>query len=122
MANSVNSYLGNSSVASCLYARMDAESQALRDQLRAWMQYLVAAHHHSQADAARMIGVRPPTISQILSGKKPMGLDMVWRLQHRYGAFATQLLSGPPPKAGRANKQTVDPPAHHAVARHGSSR
>lgn len=122
MANGVNGYLGNGSWRTCLSVCMDAESQALRDQLRAWLQHLMDAHHHSQADAARMIGVRPPTISQILSGTKPMGLDMVWRIQHRYGGFATQMLAGPPPGAARHRTPSADPPSHRTVARHGSSR
>jgi transcriptional regulator with XRE-family HTH domain len=74
---------------------------AARRRIRAWLRYIrteyYEKHGRNDADMAAEMGIAHPTLSNIISGKRTAGLDVVLKIRQTYKIPTDSVLFGDPP-------------------------
>lgn len=76
----------------------DKVDRATRERLRAWLKYFYRrSGEPSEASFARWLGTSQPTVHQILSGEKTMGLDVLLKMSTKCRKSLDELADTWPP-------------------------
>lgn len=81
-------------------ARRQNIDHATRARLAKWLRYyrqLYAHHYTRQLDLARALNVSQGTVSQVLSGRRAIGLDVFIKISRELSVSADVLLTTDPP-------------------------
>ena len=88
---------------SCTVMGKKSLDPEVRGRVAAWLRYfrdVKYAHEYKTNDdfARRGLGLSPPTVANIINGKRTAGLDVVLQIHRRFHVSADTLLDTNPPK------------------------
>ena len=81
---------------------------AVRERIRAWLRYYKGSRGWTNERLAHELGLATPTVTNILSGQRTAGLDVVLKIHRRLHRSADDLMDLDPPC-----EPDRDPTHHH---------
>lgn len=102
--------------------RPESIDHETRERLRAWLRYFYDRKRLSQEEFGKELGdVGQGTVSQILSGRKTMGLDVLLKMSRKFRRSLDELVDDWPPGSATTKEENTTPstasPASHAPRR-----